>query len=38
MWLVEIEHTAITDRLYYECKVCTAKAIIPPLEGTGPMP
>lgn len=35
MWLVEIEHmpgAEITDRLRFECKVCEAKAIVPPLD------
>jgi hypothetical protein len=35
MWLVSIQHFAdgnpTKDRLHYECKVCEAKAVIPPL-------
>ncbi len=35
MWLTRIERIpgapALMDRLHYECKICEAKAVIPPL-------
>jgi hypothetical protein len=35
MWLIKVEHMPglpHTDRQHFECQVCNAKAIIPPLE------
>ena len=36
MWLVDIQHPApgnpSKDKLYFECQVCDAKAVLPPLS------
>jgi hypothetical protein len=36
MWLTSIQHFVdgepAKDRLHYECKVCEAKAVIPPMD------
>jgi hypothetical protein len=35
MWLIKVEHlngNSVKQFLHFECKVCDAKAIIPPLE------
>jgi hypothetical protein len=31
MWLVEVQHLGQAERFHFECKVCDAKAVIPPL-------
>jgi hypothetical protein len=38
MWMTMIEHAPgapALDRLHYECKICEAKAVVPPLGDAG---
>ena len=36
MWLVDVQHPVpgdlSKDKLYFECQVCDAKAVLPPLS------